>query len=131
MSMLDTKIRPKVEVPIYKNGTSTSNSANCVVAKGTKIEGNFRSPENIRLDGNVVGEVRCDKKLVMGEESLVEGKIFAQDAVVMGTIRGDINITETLHLQSTAKIHGNIFTKHLVVDEGAFFDGDCKAGVKS
>jgi cytoskeletal protein CcmA (bactofilin family) len=126
--MLDTKAKPKVEVPVYKNGSTPSNSANCVVAKGTKIEGNFRSPENIRLDGTVVGEVRCDKKLVMGEESLVEGKLFAQDAVVMGSVRGDLYVTETLHLQSTAKIQGNISTKYLIVDEGAVFNGDCKVG---
>jgi len=113
---------------VYKNGSTPSNSANCVVAKGTKIEGNFRSPENIRLDGTVVGEVRCDKKLVMGEESLVEGKLFAQDAVVMGSVRGDLYVTETLHLQSTAKIQGNISTKYLIVDEGAVFNGDCKVG---
>lgn len=126
MSMLDTKVKPKVEIPAVKNGAPTSSTANCVVAKGTKIEGNFRSPENIRMDGMTVGEVRCDKKLVMGEESIVEGKVFAQDAVVMGTVRGDINITETLHLQATAKIQGNIITKYLVVDEGAVFNGDCK-----
>lgn len=126
MSMLDTKAKPKVEIPLAKNGASASSTANCVVAKGTKIEGNFRSPENIRMDGMIVGEVRCDKKLVMGEESTVEGKLFAQDAVVMGTVRGDINITETLHLQPTAKIQGNIITKYLVVEEGAVFNGDCK-----
>lgn len=126
MSMLDTKAKPKTETPMVKNGTPTSSTANCVVAKGTKIEGNFRSPENIRMDGMVVGEVRCDKKLVMGEDSTVEGKLFAQDAVVMGTVRGDINVTETLHLQATAKIQGNIITKYLMVDEGAIFNGDCK-----
>ena len=74
----------------------------------------------------MAGEVRCDKKLVMGEDSTVEGKLFAQDAVVMGTVRGDINVTETLHLQATAKIQGNIITKYLMVDEGAIFNGDCK-----
>ncbi|MFN7116395.1 MAG: polymer-forming cytoskeletal protein [Saprospiraceae bacterium] len=126
MSMLDTKAKPKTEAPVAKNGTPTSSTANCVVAKGTKIEGNFRSPENIRMDGTIVGEVRCDKKLVMGEDSLVDGKVFAQDAVVMGTLRGDINVTETLHLQGTAKIQGNINTKYLIVDEGAIFNGDCK-----
>ena len=77
---------------MVKNGTPTSSTANCVVAKGTKIE----------------------------------GKLFAQDAVVMGTVRGDINVTETLHLQATAKIQGNIITKYLMVDEGAIFNGDCK-----
>lgn len=128
MAMLDTKAKPKADVAASKNAIPTSSSANCVVAKGTKIEGNFRSPENIRMDGAIVGEVRCDKKLVMGEDSSVEGKVFAQDAVVMGKIKGDIVIAETLHLQNTAKIEGNITAKFMIVDEGAVFNGDCKIG---
>ncbi|HMO38720.1 MAG TPA: polymer-forming cytoskeletal protein [Saprospiraceae bacterium] len=129
MALLDTKAKPKADVAAAaKTSLPPSSSANCVVAKGTKIEGNFRSPENIRLDGTVVGEVRCDKKLVMGEGSLVEGKIFAQDAVVMGAVKGDVQITETLHLQGTAKIEGNITAKAMIVDEGAVFNGDCKVG---
>lgn len=129
MSILDTKTKTKVETTSSKsNALPGTSSANCVVAKGTKIEGNFRSPENIRLDGGVVGEVRCDKKLVMGEKSIVEGKVFAQDAVIMGMIKGDIVIAETLHLQSTAKLEGNITAKFMIVDEGAVFDGECKIG---
>lgn len=128
MSMLDTKAKPKTDNAASKNPLPAASSANCVVAKGTKIEGNFRSPENIRMDGTVVGEVRCDKKLVMGEKSTVEGKVFAQDAVIMGTVNGDVSITETLHLQSTAKVKGNITAKFMIVDEGAVFDGECKIG---
>lgn len=126
MALLDTK--PKTEVTISKNPLPAGSAANCVVAKGTKIEGNFRSPENIRMDGVIIGEVRCDKKLVMGEDSMVDGKVFAQDAVIMGTVKGDIAITETLHLQNTAKIQGNITAKFMIVDEGAVFNGDCKIG---
>jgi len=128
MSMLDTKAKPKNDTAASKNPLPSASAANCVVAKGTRIEGNFRSPENIRMDGTVVGEVHCDKKLVMGEKSAVEGKVFAQDAVIMGTINGDVAITETLHLQSTAKVKGNITAKFMIVDEGAVFDGDCKIG---
>ncbi|MDX1943048.1 MAG: polymer-forming cytoskeletal protein [Saprospiraceae bacterium] len=128
MSMLDTKAKPKVEAPNGKNPAPAPSAANCVVAKGTKIEGNFRSPENIRMDGAVIGEVRCDKKLVMGEDSRVDGKVFAQDAVIMGTIKGDVVIADTLHLQSSAKIEGNITAKFMIVDEGAVFNGECKIG---
>ncbi len=125
---MEAKAKPKTDNVPVKNGAPTGTAANCVVAKGTRIEGSFRSPENIRMDGTIVGELRCDKKLVMGEGSIVEGKVFAQDAVIMGAVKGEIVISETLHLQSTAKIEGNVSAKFLIVDEGATFNGDCKVG---
>jgi cytoskeletal protein CcmA (bactofilin family) len=128
MALMEAKSKPKTDNVPVKNGAPTGTAANCVVAKGTRIEGNFRSPENIRMDGTIVGELRCDKKLVMGEGSTVEGKVFAQDAVIMGAVKGEIVISETLHLQSTAKIEGNVSAKFLIVDEGATFNGDCKVG---
>lgn len=124
--MPETKVKPKNDVS--SNGKSMSAGSNCVVAKGTKIEGNFRSSENLRLDGVIVGEVQCDHKLVMGEQSRIEGKVQAAEAVIMGRIKGDITVSGTLQLQSTAHIEGNIVSKYMIVEEGAEFNGECKIG---
>ncbi len=130
--MADVKAIAKTDTNVNKTpnlkDAGPSSSTNCVVAKGTKIEGNFQSPENVRMDGGLVGEVRCDKKLVMGETSSLEGKIFANEAVIMGRVKGDIVVADTLHLQNTANVQGNISAKYLIVDEGAVFNGDCKIG---
>ena len=124
--MPETKAKPKADSQAKGNGLVSG--ANCVVAKGTKIEGNFHSTENLRLDGVIVGEVNCDQKLVMGEESRIEGKIKASEAVVMGTIVGDISVKGTLQLQSTARIDGKIDSRYMIVEEGAQFNGECKIG---
>ena len=120
--------KAKSKADYSTKGTAMSTGANCVVAKGTKIEGNFHSTENLRLDGVIVGEVKCDRKLVMGEKSHIEGKIAAAEAVVMGTIVGDISVRGTIQLQKTAQVKGNISAKYMIVEEGAQFDGECKIG---
>ena len=125
--MAQTKVKSRSESPVTAVRAG-SQADTCTVAKGTKIQGNFHSAENIRLDGAIVGEVRCDKKLVMGEGSRLEGKIFANDAVVMGRVEGDLTIQGVLHLTASARIKGNINTRHLIVDEGAKYEGQCKAG---
>lgn len=102
------------------------NSASCVVSQGTTMEGNFDSPENIRLDGRVTGSVSCGKKLVLGSEGLVEGSIKASEAVVMGTVSGDVSVKGALHLLATAKIAGDVTAGTLKVDEGARYDGKCR-----
>jgi cytoskeletal protein CcmA (bactofilin family) len=103
---------------------------NCVVSKGTLIEGGFSSAENIRLDGRVQGTLKCDKRLVIGEAGQVAGEVNAAEAVIMGTVLGNVAIAGSLHLTATAKIEGDITAKLLTVDEGAVYNGKCQIGGK-
>lgn len=125
-----TKPKKEKEVPASsKNGMATrSGDANCVVSSGTRIEGDFSATENVRLDGSLKGTLKCDKRLVVGEKGQVEGQVMASEAVIMGTITGDVKISGSLQLRGTAKIYGDITAKHLVVEEGATYNGQCKVG---
>jgi len=100
----------------------------CVVSNGTKIEGNFHSKENIRLDGTVSGELVCDKKMVLGPQGKVEGNLNAQDAVIMGHVDGDLNVKGLLTLESSSVIIGNIKAGRIQVQEGARYEGTCHIG---
>ena len=102
-----------------------------VIAKGTTIEGKFICTENVRLDGAVNGEVKVDKRLVMGDGSTVNGNIHARDAAIKGRIKGDVYVKEALHLMDSAIIEGNISARTMIVDEGARYNGSCKIGEAS
>lgn len=107
---------------------TTSDGKSCVVSRGTKIEGNFHSKENIRLDGSVEGDLTCDKKFVLGEQGTVVGNVTAQDAVIMGKIEGNLSITGLLSLESSAVILGDIQAGRIQVQEGARYEGTCQIG---
>lgn len=127
-TMPEVKVKPRTDSFSPSNARALSAGSNCLVAKGTKIEGNFHSAENLRLDGEIVGEVKCDQKLVMGQESRIQGKVLTAEAVIMGVVKGDIKVSGVLHLKPTARIEGNIASKYMVVEEGAQFNGECKIG---
>jgi len=110
------------------NGTDKEGSATTVIAKGTVIEGKFACNENVRLDGAIHGEVKVDKRFVMGDTSYVQGNIHARDAAIKGKIKGDLYIKEALHLMDSAVIEGNITAKTMIVEEGARYNGSCKIG---
>ena len=103
-------------------------SLNCVIAQGTKLEGNLTSSENIRIDGTLVGDIKCDRKVVIGPKGRVEGKVNAADAVILGTVVGEVVIASLLHLEKSAVITGNMQASNLIVEEGAVCDGDFKIG---
>lgn len=127
--MFGTKTKEKTTNGFVTGQTDVSaNSESCVIAEGTVIEGIFKSSEDVRLDGKIIGEVSCEKRLVMGKEGIVEGKITTLDAVVRGRVDGEIRVSGILHLQETAHIEGKIVARKLIMDEGAAYSGECNIG---
>ena len=110
------------------SGMPTTSSASCVISAGTYIEGTFKSTEDVRLDGTIVGEVKSDKRLVMGKSGKIEGNVFCNESSIKGKIEGMISVNGLLHLLNTAFIKGKIKAKKMVVDEGASYNGECLIG---
>ena len=110
------------------NGKNEAGISNCIIAKGTIIEGNLRSNGNIRIEGKIVGDVITDAKVSLGESSSVEGKIAAKDAEVQGEVKGKLEITNLLTLKNSSVINGDINTTKLEIESGAVFKGKCKTG---
>lgn len=96
--------------------------------KGCNFTGTIDASENVRVDGQIIGEIKTKAKLVAGESSRIEGNIQAEKAEISGEVIGDIVVSETLVLRSSAKIDGDIYTDKLIMDEGASFNGKCKVG---
>jgi cytoskeletal protein CcmA (bactofilin family) len=110
---------------------STPGSGNtCVISKDTMIEGNFACEQDVRLDGVIKGDVRCTKRLVIGETGRIEGKVTAESAVIQGTIKGEVTIQDVLQLKSTALVDGVLQAKALLVEEGGRYLGECRVGSK-
>jgi len=105
--------------------TEMVNSSN-VIAKETKIVGEIVAQGNIRIEGTVEGTLRSEKKVVIGESAKVIGNITAVDIEISGLIEGQVNCSEALFLKRTAIIKGDMFTKKLVVENGAVFNGKCQ-----
>ena len=118
----------KRQEPGNQNSALRSTDANCIVSLGTRIEGDFNSEENIRLDGSVKGKIHCSKRLVVGEQGKIEGEIKAATAVIAGHITGNLTVEGILQLTSTAKIDGDISARKMSVEEGASYNGVCRIG---
>ncbi len=123
--MLGSKSKSK---PPANAGSADIGSGTCVITSGISVEGQFVSTDNVRFDGKMKGEFSCTKRLVMGEGARIEGNVIAQDATIMGSIKGEVITKGSLHLKSTAFIEGNIQAKTMIVDEGARYIGECKIG---
>ena len=97
-----------------------------VIASGTKIIGTITADNDIRIDGNIDGDLICKGKIVVGTNGIINGNITCNNAEIMGNINGKINVSDTLSLKSTSSILGEIKTKVLIIEPQAKFTGTCE-----
>jgi len=98
-----------------------------LIAPGVEIVGDVIITDGLRVDGHVEGSVLCKKDtrglLVLSEKGSISGGVKVHDAVVNGTIRGDLEVENFLELQPNARITGNISYRQLKMDCGATVEG--------
>jgi len=128
--MFGSKSKEKSKANKIENGSTTelAQGMTCVIAPGTRIEGKFSTTEDVRLDGTIIGDVECGKRIVMGKTGSVEGNVKTVDSSVSGKLKGEIRVSGTLHLHESANIDGIIVARKMIVDSGASYSGDCKVG---
>ena len=107
-----------------EGGTSSIN----LIGAGTVVEGDIKSNGDLRIDGNVIGNIISKSKVVVGATGSIDGNVTSQNADVSGSIKGKVTVNELLFLKSSANIQGDIVTGKLVVEVGATFTGTCNMG---
>jgi len=97
------------------------------IGSNMHLVGDLTFRDGLRLDGRIEGNVSgaADEKnlIVLSEHSEIVGRVEAYDAVINGTIKGDLVVTHFLELQSKARILGNIRYRNLRMECGAVLEG--------
>lgn len=106
---------------------NTSLSVN-IISEGTKLKGNISSHSDIRISGVVEGEAISKGKLIITDKGKILGNVTSSDADIAGKVEGEVRVSNRLFLRKDATIDGNIYTKTLVVEEGAQINGACRMG---
>ncbi len=102
-----------------------------LIGVGTSITGDLSCKGDIRIDGEIRGNVISKAKVVIGSTGHVTGDVIGSNADISGILKGDITVSDTIFLKSTAKVEGDLITNKLIVEAGALFTGSCNMGVMS
>ena len=95
------------------------------IEKSTKLKGNIKSKTDIRIDGNVEGEVVTTGKVILGKESDVIGKILCSNADIEGKFDGEMIVSGTLNLKTGSNVKGKVKIQKLIVESGSIFNANC------
>lgn len=96
-----------------------------MIGPGTVIQGEINSQSDIRIDGKLIGHVRCTAKVVIGADGEVEGNITAHQADVTGRVNGNIEVKDLLNLRSNAHIQGDVLAGKISMEPTVQFNGKC------
>jgi len=101
-----------------------------LIAEGVEITGDVVFTGGMRIDGRVNGNVigrsldgKAPALLVLSDKGRIEGSVRCGDAVINGSVVGDLEVEHLLELQSEARVSGTIRYRQLQLDVGAAVQG--------
>jgi cytoskeletal protein CcmA (bactofilin family) len=109
---------PKIETPA---AAAPRTDVVSTFGPGMVITGNVVCAGALQIFGRVSGEIHA-AQLVVCEGAKVDGKIVAQDTVIQGEFKGTVH-GNTVRLQSSAMVEGEIYNRSLSIEQNAQFEG--------
>ncbi len=105
--------------------TALMGGSTSIIGSGVTLSGDLISAADVRIDGTVKGNIKCQARILIGADGLVEGDVEGQQADIMGTVTGNIKVKDLLNLRGNGKIDGNIYAGKLQMEPTFTFNGHC------
>jgi cytoskeletal protein CcmA (bactofilin family) len=108
-----------------ENSNNSNQELETIIGPSVKVKGNFNSQGNVKIEGSLNGTLDTTGNVKIGTDAIIKASVNAREIHVAGNVDGTLRATEKLILTSTAKVVGDIETKTLAIEDGAFFSGKC------
>lgn len=103
--------------------TSVS-EASAQIGKSISIRGEIAGSEDMHIDGQVDGSIQLNgNSLTIGPTGRIHANITAKNVSVSGSVDGNIQVTGRTEMRSTAVVNGDVQTRRIAIEEGAYFKG--------
>jgi cytoskeletal protein CcmA (bactofilin family) len=94
------------------------------VGKSVIFKGDLISSEDMTVDGRVEGSIEvCDHSLTVGPDADIRAGITARSVTIMGRVTGTITARDTVEIQSTGSVEGDIISPRIAIADGALLRG--------
>lgn len=89
------------------------------------VTGNAKANEIYINTSRFEGDVNCAGAVKIGVGTVVIGDVTGTGAVIAGAVKGEVDISGPVILDSTAVVKGNIKAKSVQINNGAVLQGFC------
>ncbi len=102
-----------------------------IISASTIIRGNISGDGSLEILGKVRGDVTVSGDLVLGSDAAVQGNVEGRNVVIAGSVLGDVVGVESLAVQETGRIVGDLRAPTLGLQEGALVRGQLETEGRS
>ena len=106
----------------------TIDDVESTIGEHTFFDGTYKSESSIRIRGTAKGEIECANAIFIEENAKVSARVTAASITVAGEVEGELTCSGKVELRPTGRVTGTINAGTLVMQEGAFFDGNLHMG---
>jgi len=97
-----------------------------LIGEHTSFEGTLKTEGSVRLLGSIQGEIESKSTIIVEEKAQVTARLTAAQITVAGRVDGQIFCEGRVEIRPTGHVTGEINAGALIVQEGAYFDGNSK-----
>ena len=94
------------------------------VSENLHITGTVFSSGKISFNGSIKGSLES-KSLYVGENGFIDGKVEADEAVILGRIKGTLKGNK-VRLAASSRIEGDTYHQVIAIEDGAIYEGSIK-----
>lgn len=95
-----------------------------IISADLRINGDLVCSGDVQVDGWVEGDIQS-RNIVIGEGATVHGALSAETVRICGVVKGAVK-ADSVVLEKTARVTGDVLHKTLSIEEGAQLEGMCK-----
>lgn len=92
------------------------------------VEGTIKSKESITVNGELKGTVETTADITIGKDAKIEATLSGKTIVIAGTVTGNITANESLVLESSAVVRGDVKAASVKIETGALIEGNMHIG---
>jgi cytoskeletal protein CcmA (bactofilin family) len=94
------------------------------IGKSVKVKGELSGSEDLYFDGEAEGSVDLhEHTLTIGPNGRIRATLVAREIIVHGKVEGNVCASEKVELKRSCTLIGDVSTKRIVIEDGAFFKG--------
>lgn len=102
-----------------------------ILSSGVELKGDIVLKGDFDVYGEIIGNVTCSGKLILGVSGSIKGQIKCENAEISGEIEGSIKAGDLVVLKEHSTFNGDIVTGRIVVELGVEVTMNCKTEKKT
>lgn len=90
---------------------------------GSALEGLFEFNEPTTVNGKILGEIKSNSFLIVGEQAEIFANIDVEGIIILGKVEGEVKARKFVEVRAGAELNSDVYCNNLILENGASFNG--------